>query len=91
MLLHVEFNFRPSALDLISSHARGGSTTEAAHQGWERFELFITLSQSVSSFSPMFMALVASCVQISSAERKLTPWRGLRAENGMTSRLSNSE
>lgn len=91
MLLHVEFNFRPSALDLISSYVRGGSTTEAAHQSWERFELFITLSQSVSSFSPMLMALVASCVQISSAERKLALWRCLRAENGMTSRLSNSE
>lgn len=90
MLLHVDFHFRPSALDLISSHVRGRSTTEAAHQGWKRSELFITLSQSVSSFSPMLMALVVSCVQIS-AERKLTLWRGLRAENGMTSRLTSSE
>lgn len=91
MLLNVEFDFRPSALDLISNHVRGGSTTKAAHQGWERLEVFITLSQSVSSFSPMLVSLVASCVQISSAERKLSLWRGLRVENGMTSRLSNSE
>lgn len=91
VLLNVEFDFRPSALDLISNHVRDGSTTKAAHQGWERFEVFITLSQSVSSFSPMLMSLVASCVQISSAERKLSLWRGLRAENVMTSRLSNSE
>lgn len=91
MLLHVESSFIPSALDLISSHARGGSTAEAVYQGWERFELFITLSQSVSSFSPMLMLSVVSCVQISSAERKLTQWRDLRAKNVLTSKLTNSE
>lgn len=72
MSLHIESNFKPSALDLISRHARGESTTEAAvYQGLERFEV-ITLSQSVSSFSPMLMVLVVSCVPVSSAKRKLT-------------------
>lgn len=91
MLLHVESNCRPSMLDLVSSYARGRSTTEAVYQGEERFELFIIPSQSVSYFSPVRMVFVASCVQISSAKRKLTQRRGLQKENAMTSGLCNSK